>query len=160
MSEKELVKKKEYYSEENGGGVWKKYSVDSMGEMHGPFRMYWPDGSKKAQCEFWHGKFRGVYCDFYKDGQLRLGVEFDNEGREAGLSEAYWPNGKLEYEITYKDGLEEGPYKTYWSNGNLEVECTMVRGLEHGTYKLYKEDGPLYGILEVTMGKVLRRVRV
>ena len=158
MESEEYIKKKKYYSEENGGGIWKKYGVDASGEYHGPFRMFWPDGSKKAQCEFWHGKFRGVYCDFYKDGQLRLGIEFDHEGRETGLSESYWPNGKLEYEITYKDGFEEGPYKTYWPNGNLEVECTMVGGVEHGTYKLYNEDGTLDRVFEVNMGKVVRKL--
>lgn len=141
--QEELIKKKEYYSEKNGGGIWKKYTVNSKGEKHGPFRMYWPDGSKKAVCEYKEDKLVGMYADFYKDGQLRLGVEFDDRGLETGLSESYWPNGNLEYEIYYKDGLEEGSYKTYWPNGKLEVECRMVCGKEVGEYKMYNENGEL-----------------
>ena len=157
MFEEGLIKKKEYYSNEKGGGIWKKYSVNSQGELHGPFRMYWPDGSKKAQCEYKGGKLVGMYADFYKDGQLRLGVEFDDRGLETGLSESYWPNGKLEYEIHYKNGLEEGPYKTYWPNGQLEVECTMISGLEHGEYRMYKEDGTLDRTFQVVLGKIIKK---
>jgi antitoxin component YwqK of YwqJK toxin-antitoxin module len=149
-------KKKEYYP---SGELWKKYSVDSDGNRHGTFRMYWPDGSKKAVCNYVHGVLCGTYVDFYRGSDvIRLGVMYDDYGCEEGVSEAYWPNGNLEYEITYVGGVEHGPYKLYWPNGQLNIDCNMVHGVEHGDYTIYKEDGSYDVGYVVENGKAVRRL--
>lgn len=154
--ENEGIKKKIYYS---SGELWKKYSIDSDGNRHGTFRMYWPDGSKKAVCNYVHGVLCGPYADFYEGSDvMRLGVMYDNDGYETGVSEAYWKNGNLEYEITYERGIAHGPYKLYWPNGQLNIDCTMVYGVEHGEYKIYKENGELESGYVVEHGHAKRKL--
>jgi len=53
------------------------------------------------------------------------------------LKRVYYPNGKLEAEISYKDGKHHGITKTYYEDGSLFSEENYVNGKREGLSKSY-----------------------
>ena len=57
-----------------------------------------------------------------------------------GTVEARYENGKLEHEISYKNGKIEGIIKSYYPNGKLEEEQTYKNNVRDGITKRYYEN--------------------
>lgn len=55
-----------------------------------------------------------------------------------GIVKAFYSNGQLEFEETYKYGKLDGPHKAYYENGELRAEGNGL-----GAYKEYYNNGRL-----------------
>ena len=79
----------------------------------------------------------------YESSQIvEEGEYIDN--RKMGIWKKYFPNGKLQNEITYKSGRPNGHAKIYYKNGNLKEEGLWKSNKWIGNYKYYYENGNLY----------------
>ncbi len=79
-----------------------------------------------------------IYCN---DGDI-TGYTYYNKNNElvpvislkhgSGKIKAYYPNGQLSVEMTYKNNEAEGPSKIYYSNGVLAETMNCKNGLANG----------------------------
>ena len=60
-----------------------------------------------------------------------------------GLRKEYYPNGKLQSEINYRQAIREGMCRLYYENGRLKEEGSYRNGQPEGTWKKYYESGTL-----------------
>lgn len=60
-----------------------------------------------------------------------------------GVVRAYYPNGKLQSSVTYRNGRMLGPYDTYHESGQLMESGTYVYNKWVGKYYMYDEEGSL-----------------
>ncbi len=65
----------------------------------------------------------------------------------------YYPNGKIESEITYKDTIREGEAKFYYEDGTLKEERLYVNGRVAGLVKVYYPNGKLKELINIEDGK-------
>ena len=52
-----------------------------------------------------------------------------------------YPEGGVELEATYEDGVKNGPWKKYHANGQVFEEGAFVGGEKHGSWVTYYADG-------------------
>lgn len=86
---------------------------------------------------FW-GKMKKLpgYAD---DSKVEEGT-FQNS-RKVGLWKKYFPNGKVENEISYQNGRPNGRYVMYYPNGQVQEEAVWKGTKQVGTFKRYYENG-------------------
>ena len=58
-------------------------------------------------------------------GKIWYSAEFKN-GKENGISKAYYENGKISDEIPYNNGKKDGTEKHYDENGSIEFEIKNI----------------------------------
>jgi len=63
-----------------------------------------------------------------------------------------FPNGSLEYEESYKDGLKDGEYREWHPNGRKKCEEIRDRGALHGKSTEWHENGNLRLVSEYEHG--------
>jgi hypothetical protein len=61
-----------------------------------------------------------------------------------GIQRNYFPNGKIEKEVSYKNNVPDGLYRTFYEDGTLHQERFYKNGKLNGIYKAYDEFGVLY----------------
>lgn len=72
------------------------------------------------------------------------------ENQRDGLWHAYFKDGKLQAQATYKNGVEEGYKVVYRENGNKYYEGYFTNGICTGVWKFYTKDGKLNQSIEAT----------
>jgi len=65
----------------------------------------------------------------------------------------YYPDGKVESEVTFKDTIREGEAKFYYEDGTLKEERLYVNGRVEGLVKLYYPNGKLKELINIEDGK-------
>ena len=65
----------------------------------------------------------------------------------------YYPNGKVESEITFKDTIREGEAKFYYEDGTIKEERLYVNGKVAGLVKVYYPNGKLKELINIEDGK-------
>jgi TonB family protein len=65
----------------------------------------------------------------------------------------YYPDGKIESSISYKDSIREGEAKFYFEDGTLKEERLYVNGRVAGLVKLYYPNGKLKELINIEDGK-------
>lgn len=65
------------------------------------------------------------------------------QGKMEGVEKFYYPSGKLESTLSYKDGIQHGPFKYYYEDGQLKQEGAFEAGKIVGLLKTYYPDGQL-----------------
>jgi TonB family protein len=76
----------------------------------------------------------------------------------AGLSQGdpvktYYPDGKVESEISYNGSIREGEAKFYFEDGTLKEERLYVNGRVTGLVKTYHPNGKLKELINIEDGK-------
>ncbi len=66
---------------------------------------------------------------------------------------AFYPNGKVESEISYNDSIREGEAKFYFEDGTLKEERLYVNGRVTGLVKTYHPNGKLKELINIEDGK-------
>ena len=69
------------------------------------------------------------------------------------VKKTFYPNGKTESEVTYKDSVREGEAKFYYEDGNLKEERLYVNGRVAGLVKIYYPNGKLKELINIEDGK-------
>jgi len=65
----------------------------------------------------------------------------------------YFPNGKVESEISYNGSIREGEAKFYFEDGTLKEERLYVNGRVEGLVKTYHPNGKLKELINIEDGK-------
>jgi antitoxin component YwqK of YwqJK toxin-antitoxin module len=139
--------------------------LDENNELDGEIVCTFPNGKKRHEGLYAHGKRVGVAktwredgmlanVDTYKDG-LRHGrcQEYDRDGaleedceykadKRDGPCKLYGKGGVIRDELRYIAGQQRGPFSSYWMNGNLREKGTLDdAGKRHGVLERFHEDG-------------------
>lgn len=105
--------------------------------FHGPYKVYYPNGTLKLEAEYVRGSMEGEVKTYYESGQLR-DVAFMVKNEENGPFKEYHENGKLKTEGNYipsSDGpMEEGELKEYDKNGTLVRKAECKNGICNTTW--------------------------
>ena len=72
---------------------------------------------------------------------------------QEGPVKTYFPNRKIESEISYENKIREGAAKFYFENGNLRQEFSYINGKVDGLVKEYYESGKLKLTYNIENGK-------
>lgn len=114
------------------------------------------DHKIKASVQLLDGLLHGFLKEVYADGQKRTLKEYRN-GYEHGPQQGWHSNGGLSYHYEANRGVRQGLYQEYYPNGNLQVESFYTDGVE--TKRKIKDiegdiivnfeirDGRYYGLL-------------
>ena len=76
-----------------------------------------------------------------------------DEDTSDGIRTAYFANGKVEKEVTYKNNKLEGVYRTFYEDGTLHQERYYKDGKLDGLFKAYDEFGVPYFEITYRDGK-------
>ena len=69
-----------------------------------------------------------------------IDLEDNLEGNPINIiKEGFYPNGQLEYRVTYKEGIET--WDTYYENGQLQKRNNYKEDKDHGVNERYQENG-------------------
>jgi TonB family protein len=72
---------------------------------------------------------------------------------QEGIVKNYYPDGKVESEINYLNGIREGEAKFYNEDGFLREELLYVSGRIDGLVKIYGDSGKLKELINLEDGK-------
>ena len=70
------------------------------------------------------------FIGFRDDGFTISSITSYKNRKEVGLSYRYFPNGRLNLRVNYKDGEYHGDYEAYSEEGELLYKATYVNGIE------------------------------
>ncbi len=109
-------------------GTWEEFYKNGQlrvqenfkeGKKHGPFKLYFETGELHQRGDYKEGKQIGLWETFYKSGVLQE----KNVFKKGTLCELkyFYKNGKLERDITLKNGFREGPTTYFDEEGNLTL---------------------------------------
>ena len=82
--------------------------------------------------------------EYYPNGRLETEIPY-KDGRRNGIAKEYYPNGKLQWEATFVSDKINGSEKVYYESGKLQWETPFVDGKINGIAKVYYESGELKG---------------
>jgi TonB family protein len=69
------------------------------------------------------------------------------------VSKSYYPNGKVESEISFNGYIREGEARFYYEDGTLKEERLYVNGRVEGLVKIYHPNGKLKELINIEDGK-------
>ncbi len=90
---------------------------------------------------FFSGKHQDV-VQFYSNYTVRSTERLSTEMRQ-GKVFFYFPNGKIQVEANFVDGLEEGPYIVYHESGVPYYQGRYEKGKRVGIWEFYDQEGNL-----------------
>ncbi|MDX1627452.1 MAG: hypothetical protein R3345_02065 [Fulvivirga sp.] len=82
------------------------------------------------------------YKAYYIDGRIKAEGTYKN-GSLNGAYLSYHHNGLKQLEAHYSNGKLDGPYVSYYERGSVERKSHYKEGVEEGYYKYYYENGQL-----------------
>lgn len=113
------------------------------GRIHGDYKTYYANRNLASEVYYHLGKKRGLHKTYHKNGQLESQVAYDENGKEHGMSEAYYPSGKLKGTLEFIHGKPEGASERYYENGQLKEEEFYKNGKLISPTKRYYQNGQL-----------------
>jgi antitoxin component YwqK of YwqJK toxin-antitoxin module len=113
------------------------------GELHGSKRTYHPTGQLANETVYEHGDPAGESRTYTADGKLERVVHFARGERHGDMID-YWPEtGQTKRVVPYAHGEVHGVSKAYYSDGALKWERSFKHNVLHGAEKQYAADGTL-----------------
>jgi antitoxin component YwqK of YwqJK toxin-antitoxin module len=120
--------------------------------LHGPRKMFYPDGSIFIEEQYNKGEYHGSWKTYHENGKLKQEGAYINNKIE-GIWKGYYDNGQLKEEVLFKGNEENGPFIEYHNNGKLKTEGAYLDGdNEHGPLKMYDESGELIKTMDCNKG--------
>jgi len=82
----------------------------------------------------------------YDNDQPKKVVTYQGEGDDqvAIALKEYHPNGQVQIEGSYEDGLRNGVWRAYFDDGSLQSEYTYNAGNRDGKCVVYHSTGQIY----------------
>lgn len=122
---------------ENGKLNGKAISYDNQGNkvmeetyvndtLEGPYFLYYPNGTVKVEGHYAKGFFTGRWVYYNMSGHV---IGTGNFEHGTGIQKSWWPNGKPQRVIHYKDNLKHGEERWYDENGKLERVLVFENGV-------------------------------
>lgn len=121
--------------------------VDQQGRKQGPWKVFYRDGSLKAEGSYKDDLKIGQWRYYFRDGSLEQQGNY-NAGRAQGVWEWFFPNGETLREEEYNLGLEDGMSTEYNDSGAVIAEGPYVDGMREGKWLFvindHKEEGEFF----------------
>ena len=90
--------------------------------------LFYPNGQTKKLAEHVNNWTTTVNIKFYPDGKVQCDMNF-KEGKKFGPYKEYYPNGQIYIWANYADGgVLDGVYKEYDEAGNVVKDCVYKNG--------------------------------
>jgi antitoxin component YwqK of YwqJK toxin-antitoxin module len=81
--------------------------------------------------------------DFYDTGVIMSHKRYNKDGKQNGLSEDYYLNGKVNRKAYFIKGRMSGEVRVYYENGKLKQACRYRKGHPIGRIRLWDNSGKL-----------------
>ena len=94
----------------------------------------------------------GLIKTYFPNGRIQSEITFANKIRE-GAAKFYYDNGNIQQEFTYVNGKVDGLVKEYYENGKLKLTYNIENGKKEGRVSLFKEDGTFLTDIPYERGK-------
>lgn len=144
---------KQWY--ENG---YPKYEEEyKAGKQHGVRKWYRKDGKLSSEAHYTNGEYDGTMTRFDKQGRKREQRTY-KKGKKDGPYRIWDENGAIVREANYKDDGLHGVSKSY-QNGKLTWEIGYRNNKYHGDHKRYGPDGSLKEHLVYENGKLVKKIK-
>lgn len=99
----------------------------------------------------------GTLKFYYPDGKLESEISYVKEVLN-GFSTWYYENGNKKKEVFYSDGKVNGWVKYYYENGLLKAEFSVTEGIRDGLTKFYYSNGALKEVRSYEKGKLIKKI--
>lgn len=139
----------EFYYE--SGLVRSKGSYDDNEQRQGEWRFYYDNGSLKEITFYKDGNPHGSSKAFYKNGVLYAEETYKN-GKLNGTAKYYYYTGILKEIINYRDDLKQGRYQFFNDDGMLEYVAGFRENKKQGRDTLFYATGEIQGIANYADG--------
>lgn len=104
---------------------------------------YFPNGMLREEIMYSMNRRNGISREYDMNGNLITIYQYNNGvlverekinrtdegGYKQGVWKTFFPNGKVQTEIHYSDGLLNGPYKEYDQDGNVKMLLLYAKGM-------------------------------
>ncbi|TWI99278.1 antitoxin component YwqK of YwqJK toxin-antitoxin module [Mucilaginibacter frigoritolerans] len=161
------------YLHNNKTGVWKLYNEDDGSlyntvnyvndQINGTKNYFLPNGSKDFTSTYKDDELNGLHIKYDPDGTQAYQVLFEDDAPQAytytgpdgklvpfipidpanGSVKAYFQNGKIAREVSYRDGAKNGLNKIYYGTGQLRSTENMAFDILEGSSKEYYPNGAI-----------------
>lgn len=101
--------------------------LEQRGELDGECKLYYPDGTLKAQMYYEKGKLHGPSSFYNTKGQL-LAQSVFVKGMQEGVSYWYYPSGALYARHHYHKGFLHGPQEYFFEDGSIKTSLLYRQG--------------------------------
>ncbi len=112
-----------------------------QGRADGIWDVFRPDGTLLAKKSYKNNNRDGDWITYQEDGKTPKVEEKFVDGIRDGVSRAYFPNGKPQRGVTFKNNLIEGMLTEWDDAGRKLGEVNFKSGKRDGKMVLYREDG-------------------
>jgi antitoxin component YwqK of YwqJK toxin-antitoxin module len=102
-----------------------------------------------------NGVIHGYRKTFGMNGKLGDYEPFTNGQLDGAAKSHFYPSGKLQRIITYKNGKQHGTSAQYYENGILKLKTTYLNGRENGLETSYFENGKMESSMPVKSGSTV-----
>jgi antitoxin component YwqK of YwqJK toxin-antitoxin module len=113
------------------------------GKLDGEISFYFDSTNNKAETEFFKNGIRnGSKIQFFNNPSNDT-IAYANYKNNLldGLKKEFYPNNKIHRIAEYTAGLQNGSQKTYSNKGKLESELSFKNGKKHGAWHYYFDSG-------------------
>ena len=93
------VKVEEVFFHPNGA-VSREESYNKEGKAHGEWKLYYPNGAKRATFYFKEGVREGKYTTYFENGKVNITGEYKND-KQTGVWKTFDEKGKLKKEENF-----------------------------------------------------------
>ncbi len=143
--------------------VVRVYKKNKEGKNEGRLTTYHQNGGVKQYLETVSGRAKGIYKEWYENGQLRMiaqvleGIgDLTPEAQGSwvfdGNNFVYDENGRLMAEIVYEKGKLESPSRYYYPEGGLAKIIPYHQDTIEGTMRLFSKEGVCIGETNYRLG--------
>ncbi|MBI2967173.1 MAG: hypothetical protein HYY40_05095 [Bacteroidetes bacterium] len=113
----------------------------SAGNLNGPYKIFYPDGKTEKEGILKNGNITGTWKTYHNNGQPYEITGYNEKGKLNGLSKVSDIDGKIHYEVTYKDDAVASS-RYYDKNGKIISEQNNPKNIAK-EYSVYYPDGTL-----------------
>lgn len=137
----QVDKEKDLFLEKDAlGNITAAYCLTSEGIRQGMCRLFYPDGSVKAEMFYDAGNLHGPSI-FFCPSQQVLTQTWYIQGKKNGKVKYFYPSGQLASLQRYLEGTCDGLQQYWYENAIVKSLIPYVRGALHGEVRLYWESG-------------------
>lgn len=151
------------YKKDTPSGTWTWYyqngqakrieTYNAYGKLQGLMTEYDSLGNEIAHGEYYNGIQEGAW--FYHVGDHKEVGTF-SQGRQTGMWQHFYLNGKLAYSGEYDDGDPKGKHVWYHTNGIKKMSGKYVGGVKHGVWRTYDKMGEVIEEILYKNGEIIK----
>ena len=114
-----------------------------MGKLEGEAILYYDSTGNKTQIENFKGGIRNGIKITFENNSSNDTISYINYKNNLldGVKKEFYPNNKPRRIAEYSIGLQNGSQKTYSNSGKLELDISFKNGKKHGTWHYYFDSG-------------------